>query len=147
MVRVDPNQLQQVLINLALNARDAMPGGGRLSISTGAVELENPEAGGLAGEAARAGEGSIPAGRYAVLTVEDTGEGMSEEVKSRLFEPYFTTKEPGRDKGTGLGLSMVYGVVRQSGGYIQVFSEPGRGTTFRILLPEFSGAEDLAEAT
>jgi signal transduction histidine kinase len=145
-VKVDPAQLQQALVNLCLNARDAMPRGGTLEIATGRAELSVAERGGLVGEAARAGEGVIPPGRYAVLTVRDTGHGMDEGVKARLFEPYFTTKRQGSDKGTGLGLSMVYGLVRQSEGYIQVFSEPGAGTTFRILLPEREAATAPAPA-
>jgi signal transduction histidine kinase len=140
-VRVDPSQLQQALINLSLNARDAMPEGGKLAIETAAVVQSEADAGGLVGEAARSGEGGVPPGRYAVLTVRDTGQGMDEDVKARLFEPYFTTKQLGRDKGTGLGLSMVYGIVRQSGGHIQVFSEPGLGTAFRIFLPEVQAQE------
>jgi signal transduction histidine kinase len=145
-VKVDPAQLQQALVNLCLNARDAMPKGGTLHIGTERAELAVAERGGLVGEAARAGEGVIPPGRYAVLTVRDTGHGMDESVKARLFEPYFTTKRQGSDKGTGLGLSMVYGLVRQSEGYIQVFSEPGAGTVFRILLPEREAATAPTEA-
>jgi PAS domain S-box-containing protein len=118
--RVDPAQLEQALINLAVNARDAMPAGGRLTISTGNVDVTQPH------------EFAAP-GRYVRLAVTDTGCGMSDEVKARVFEPFFTTKGPG--KGTGLGLSMVYGFVKQSGGYVTVASAPGTGTTFEILLP------------
>jgi signal transduction histidine kinase len=123
-VLADAGQLEQVVLNLVVNARDAMPGGGYLEISTRSAELH----GGGEGELA-----SAKPGRYAVIAVSDTGCGMEEEVRSRIFEPFYTTK--GAGKGTGLGLSTVYGMVRQSGGAITVASLPGRGTTFEIYLP------------
>ena len=119
-VRADPGAIEQVLMNLAINARDAMPSGGDLRLETRPVHLEAPR-------------GQVPAGRYVELCVVDTGTGMSEAVRGRIFEPFFTTKPVG--KGTGLGLSTVYGIVAQSGGQLDVDSAPGRGTTFRVLLP------------
>ena len=123
-VRVDPVQLEQVILNLAVNAQDAMPDGGTLTLSTRNLWLPRDTA--MEGV-------TIPAGDYAELIARDTGIGMEEVVRARIFDPFFTTKPP--PEGTGLGLSMAYGIVRQSGGYITVASEPGRGSSFRILLP------------
>jgi len=124
LVRADAGQIEQVLMNLVVNARDAMANGGRLTIETDMVNI--------ADEGAIVLEG-MPPGQYVQLTVTDTGCGMDEQTRSKLFEPFFTTKKKG--KGTGLGLSTVYGIVKQSGGDISVSSEPNRGSTFRIRLP------------
>jgi PAS domain S-box-containing protein len=126
-VRFDVGQLQQVITNLVVNAKDAMPDGGALTITTSAVEL---------GEAECATNPEAKAGRHAMIRVSDTGHGMNRELLSRIFEPYFTTK--GRGKGTGLGLSTVYGIVKQASGFITVRSEPGKGTVFEIALPQTS---------
>ena len=123
MVMADPGQFENALLNLAINARDAMPKGGRLVIRTGRKEIDSDEA--------RLGELTI--GDYAMVAVTDTGTGMTPDVQRRAFEPFFTTKETG--KGSGLGLSMVYGFVKQSGGHVQLYSEVGHGTTVRIYLP------------
>ena len=128
-VKADPNQLEQVILNLGVNARDAMPKGGKLTIRTDTVSLD--------AAAARRQAPDLEPGRYVCLEVSDTGHGMTEEVKSRIFEPFYTTKGPG--KGTGLGLATVYGVVKQSGGTVSVESAPGLGCVFRVLLPEDDG--------
>jgi len=131
-VNADPGQLEQVLMNLAVNARDAMPAGGTLGVETGRVRLE----------AAPDRPDALPPGLYAVLRVMDTGTGMDAATQARIFEPFFTTKEPG--KGTGLGLSMVHGVVRQHGGEIRVRSVVGGGTTFEIYLPQIEASPEAA---
>jgi PAS domain S-box-containing protein len=130
-VRADPGQVEHVLMNLAVNARDAMPRGGTLTVKTENTDL---------GESFARKHPAASPGKYVVLSVTDTGTGMDSHALAHLFEPFFTTKEPG--KGTGLGLSMVYGIVKQSGGYITVDSELGRGTTFRIYLPRVDGLEE-----
>jgi signal transduction histidine kinase/CheY-like chemotaxis protein len=133
---IDPSQIEQVILNLAVNARDAMPTGGTIQITLNSVEFGN----------ACAPHRSLAAGPYVQLAVADTGCGMPKEIVSRIFEPFFTTKEEGR--GTGLGLATVYGIVEQAGGAIDVESEVGRGTTFRVYLPRTSEPEEVTrEAT
>ncbi|GAP36483.1 ATP-binding protein [Piscinibacter sakaiensis] len=131
--RVDPGRLEDAILNLCLNARDAMPGGGRLTLSTGQVHVGRAEAGALP---------ELAPGEYVQVAVSDTGAGIAPEHLSKVFEPFFTTKEKG--KGTGLGLAMVYGFARQSAGHVGVASEPGRGTTLTLVLPRADGGEPPA---
>jgi len=142
VTRIDPDDMAQILLNLAINARDAMPRGGKIFLETSKMAFTREDAFRLVGTTAE---------RFICLAVSDTGHGMTTEVANRIFEPYFTTKEVG--KGSGLGLSMVYGVVRQSGGNVRVYSEPGKGTTFRVFLPVVDQAardekeRDVSETT
>jgi hypothetical protein len=131
LVLADPGQIEQVLVNLAVNARDAMPSGGKLVINTASTGIDDT-----------ASQGRMPPGQYVALKVSDTGTGIPKDVLDRVFEPFFTTKRKG--EGTGLGLATVYGIITQAGGHVRIYSEPGLGTSLTALLPVTEQATDLA---
>jgi CheY-like chemotaxis protein len=130
---VDPHELEHAILNLAVNARDAMPNGGKLTIETANASLDSDYA---------ARQREVKPGKYVMIAVSDTGSGMSQDVAARAFDPFFTTKEAG--KGTGLGLSQVYGFAKQSGGHVAIYSEVGHGTVLKIYLPQTAAAETAA---
>ncbi|PYS29273.1 MAG: hybrid sensor histidine kinase/response regulator, partial [Acidobacteria bacterium] len=134
-VEADKGQIEQVLMNLVVNALDAMPEGGKLEVQTTNIHLEKTTSPDL----------DLESGRYVMFSVQDTGRGMDQETLSHIFEPFFTTKD--KSKGTGLGLSTVYGIVTQSGGYISATSQPGQGTTFRVYLPGFEASAEPLETS
>jgi two-component system cell cycle sensor histidine kinase/response regulator CckA len=145
LVRADRGQVEQVILNLVINARDAMPGGGRLELCTGDLRVEHASGGRQGDGPVAPPEVPIRPGRYVYLSVTDTGTGMSEGTRARAFEPFFTTKPVG--EGTGLGLATVYGIVKQSDGYVWIESQPGRGTTVHVCLPRVEGEVRVVRPT
>lgn len=132
LIRFDPSQMEQILVNLVVNARDAMPNGGKLTIETSNVSFQ---------KSVPLPHGDLPSGDYVLLSVCDNGHGMTPEIKERIFEPFFTTKERGR--GTGLGLATVYGILEKNGGYVDIWSEPGKGACFKVYVPRVHEAADV----